>query len=332
MTLTAHASLGRRAFVSGIGALVIVPRLASAQASRAPVRIGVLAGGGAVFDEGFAPFRERLRELGYVEGQSVTLIVRNAQGRADRYADLAKEVVGLAPSVIVVQGNGALAALQKVTRTIPIVMAVIGDPVGAGFVASLARPGGNITGLSNMGEGIAAKWLELVRDVAPKATRIGILRDPKNAAHTNMVSEVQRASRAAGLTAVMLDASNTAEFETVLGVTRPDADAVVVLPQPPASANARLIIDAMARHGLPAVYLNRAYPAAGGLMSYGPSLAGMWRGAADFVDKILKGAKPADLPVDQPTRFELIVNVKTARALGLTIPQSMLIRADRLIR
>ena len=322
----------RRTFITTLAAVLAAPFFADAQQARNVPRVPILAGGGAGFSAGFEPFRQRLRELGYVEDQTIVLVVRNAEGRADRYAELANDVVRLRPDVIVVQGNAALAALRQVTRTLPIVMANIGDPVGAGFVTSLARPGGNITGLSNMAEGISAKWVELLKEVTPKATRVAVLRDPRNVAHTSMWNEIERAGRAVGVVPVAWDAASANDMDRVIGAARRDVGALIILPQPAASANPRHTISLAAKHRLPTISLTRAFPEAGGLMSYGPSVADLWRRAAEFVDKILKGAKPADLPVDQPTRLELVINLNTAKALGLTIPPSVLLRADHLIK
>ena len=324
--------LSRRAVVTALGALLVAPLRAQAQPARKPAKVAVLAGGGPGFDDGFGAFRERLRDFGYIEAQSVVFLVRNAQGRDDRYAEVAREVVAFGPDVIVVQGNAALVALQKATREIPIVMASIGDPVGAGFVASLARPGGNITGLSNMSEGVAPKWLELVKEVTPKAARIGVLRDPRNAAHASMLAEIQRAARTIGVAPQVLDGSSANEIESVVAAAHRDIAAIIFLPQPAVGVNPGVIVGLVAKYKLPAVYFNRSFADAGGLLSYGPSFSDLWRGAAEFVDKILKGARPADLPVVQPTRFELAVNLKAAHALGLTVPPAMLLRADHVIK
>jgi putative ABC transport system substrate-binding protein len=234
--------------------------------------------------------------------------------------------------VIVVQGNAALVALKQATQTISIVMANIGDPVGSGFVASLPRPGGNITGLSNMVEGISTKWVELLKEVAPKATRLAVLWDPRNVAHTNMWREIQGAGRAVRVTPLAWEVRGPDEIErafSAMGAER--IGALIILPHPVAGANLRQIVGLATKHRLPAIYPFREFAEAGCLMSYGPNTADLWRRAAVYVDKILKGAKPADLPVEQPTRFDLVVNLKTAKALGLTIPQTVLIRATEVI-
>jgi len=313
-------------------AVSALPFAAEAQPAQKRVRVGVLAGGGSGFHTGFEPFRQRMRELGYVQGENLALEVRNAEGRAERYAALAAELVGLAPEVIVVQGNVALAALRQATQTIPIVMAMIGDPVGAGFITSLARPGGNITGLSNQAEGISPKWVELLKEVAPASARLGVLWDPNNVAHAKMWGAIQEAGRAASVSVVARDGRGPDPIaQAFSAMAAEQIGALIILPDPAFSAKLRHIAELAARHKLPAIYAFRGFPLAGGLISYGPSVADNWRRAAVYVDKIVKGAKPAELPVGQPLEFELVVNLKTARALGLTLPSSILLRADRVI-
>jgi len=313
-------------------ALCTLSFAAQAQPASKAVRVGVLAGGGSGFQAGYEPFRQRLGELGYVEGQNLALEVRNAEGRAERYAALSAELVRLEPDVIVVQGNAALAALRQATQTIPTVMAMIGDPVGAGFIASLARPGGNITGLSNQAEGISPKWVELLKEVAPATTRLGVLWDPNNVAHAKMWEAIREAGRAVSVSAVARDVRGPDPISQAFSaMAAEEIGALIVLPDPAFSARLRQIADLAAKHGFPALYAFREFPLAGGLISYGPSVADNWRRAAEYVDKIVKGAKPAELPVGQPLNFELVVNLKTARALGLTIPPSILLRADQVI-
>jgi len=308
--------------------------LPAVEAQQAPkvAQVGVLAGGGSLFQTGFESFRQRLRELGYVEDQTIALLVRNAEGRAERYRELAAELVQLRVDVIVAQGNPALVALKQATPTIPIVMAQVGDPVGSGFVASLARPGGNITGLSNMAEGVSHKWVELLKEVSPKATRLAILWDPRIAAHGTMWREIQVAGQALSVTPLAWEARGPDEIQRAFSAMDTERiGALIILPHPVAGQNRRLIVELAAKHRLPAIYPFREFAEAGCLMSYGPNNADLYRRAANYVDKILKGAKPADLPVEQPTKFELIINRKTAKALGLTIPQSLLARADEII-
>jgi len=313
-------------------AACMVPLIARAQPAQNVVRIGVLAGGGSGFQTGFEPFRQRLRGLGYVEGGNLKLEVRNAKGRADRYPALATELVRLKVDVIVVQGNAALVALRRETQTVPIVMAMIGDPVGAGFVKSLARPGGNITGLSNQAEGVSGKWVQLLKEAAPGTTRVGVLWDSKNAAHAKMWGAIQEAGRALGVDPVARDVRGPdAIANTFSAFVNDKVGAVIILPDPAFGANLRQIAALAAEHRLPAIYGFREFPLAGGLMSYGPSIADNWRRAAEYADKIVRGMKPADLPVGQPLEFELMINRKTATALNLTIPRSILLRANQVI-
>jgi ABC-type uncharacterized transport system substrate-binding protein len=305
---------------------------ARAQQAAKVARVGVLAGGGSLFQAGFESFRARLRELGYVENQTVVLLVRSAEGRAERYRELAAELVQLRVDVIVAQGNPALVALKQTTPTTPIVMAQVGDPVGSGFVASLARPGGNVTGLSNMAEGVSHKWVELLKEVSPRATRLAVLWDSRITAHLGMWREIQVAAQALGMTAQTWEARGPDEIERAFPAMGPEKiGGVIILPHPVAGQNRRLIVELAAKHRLPAIYPFREFAEAGCLMSYGASNTDLYRRAADYVDKILKGARPADLPVEQPTKFELIINRKTAKALGLTIPQSLWARADEVI-
>ena len=312
---------------------LLAPLAIDAQQTRNVARVGILGGGGSLFQAGLESFRQRMRELGYIEDQTIALFVRTAESRAERYPELATELVQLRMNVIVVQGNPALAALKPVTSTIPIVMAQIGDPVGSGFVASLARPAGNITGLSNMAEGVSRKWIELLKEVSPKVSRIGVLWDPRIAAHTRMWAEIEAASGAFRVTPLAWEVRGPDDIERAFSAMRTErVDAVVILPYPVAGQNRRLIVDLAATHRLPAIYPFREFVEAGCLMSYGANNADLYRRAANYVDKILKGAKPADLPVEQPTQFELVINLKTAKALGLMIPQSLLVRADEILQ
>ena len=297
------------------------------------VRIGVLAGGGSGFRLGFEPFRQRLRELGYVDGENLILEVRNAEGRAERYAAYASELVRLKVDMIVVQGNAALVALRQETQSIPIVMTMIGDPVAAGFVASLARPGGNITGLSNMAEDISAKWVELLRQASPVADRIGVLWDQKNAAHMKMWKAIQSAGETLGVAMVAKDARGPDAIADAFATMAAErVAAVIILPDPAFGANLGQIAKLAASHHMASISFFPEFPAAGGLMSYGPSFVHNWVRAADYVDKIAKGAKPADLPVGQPLKFELIVNRRTEKALGLVMPSTVLMRADEILQ
>ncbi len=328
--------MGVRAVFLAFASMLAVsapPVAAQAPAGSKVVRIGVLAGGGSAFRIGFEPFRQRLRELGYVDGENLVLEVRNAEGRAERYPAFAAELVRLKVDLIVVQGNAALVALRQETQTLPIVMTMIGDPVAAGFVASLARPGGNITGLSNMAEDISAKWVELLRQASPAAARMGVLWDQTNAAHMKMWRAIQSAGEALGVSTVAKDARGPDAIAGAFAAMAADkVDAVIILPDPAFGANLGQIASLAARHRMPSISVFPEFPLAGGLMSYGPSFAHNWIRAADYVDKIVKGAKPADLPVGQPLKFELIVNRKTEKALGLVMPPAVLLRADEILQ
>jgi len=327
-------SLVRPALAIVIALVVCTSPVAAQSPSAAKIaRIGVLAGGGSGFQTGFEPFRQRLRELGYVEGHDLALVVRNAEGRPERYPAFAAELVRLEVDVIVVQGNAALVALRQATQTLPIVMAMIGDPVGAGFVASLAKPGGNITGLSNMAEGVSGKWVQLLKEAAPGTTRMGVLWDSNNAAHAIMLTAIQEAGRALGVNPVVRDVRGPdAIARAFSAMVAEEVGAVIVLPDPAFGANLRQIAGLAARHRLPAIYAFREFPLAGGLMSYGPSIADNWRRAAEYADKVIRGARPADLSVGQPREFELVINRKTEAALELTLPPSLLLRADEILQ
>jgi putative ABC transport system substrate-binding protein len=279
-------------------------------------------------------FRQALRELGWVEGQNIVIDYRFAEGRFDRLPDLAAELVRLKVDIIVAQPTPAAAAAKNATETIPIVMISVGDPVGLGLIASLARPGGNVTGSSySVGLEIAGKGLELLKETVPKVRRVAILSNPANPGHPLAIREVNVAARSLGVQLQLLEARDPNEFDGAfaamaterVGVLLVVADSMFLL-------HRTRLADLAARSRLPAAYGNREIVEAGGLMSYGPSVRDLFRRSATFVDKILKGAKPGDLPVEQPTKFELVINLKTAKVLGLTIPPSLLQRADEVIQ
>jgi len=277
-------------------------------------------------------FRQGLRELGYVEGRTIALEVRSAEGKRERLPALAAELVRLEVDVIVTATVPGIRAVQQATKTIPIVMAVVVDPVATGFVASLARPGGNITGLSMMAPELAGKWLELLKEAVPRVSRVAVLRNPTNPGAALSLSETEVAARALGVRLQLLEVRTPEELDGAFGAAARDrAGALIVLPDPMFHTHRTRIADLAAKSRLPAIYYARDYVEAGGFMAYGANIADMYRRAAYFVDRILKGARPADLPVEQPTKFELVINLKTAKALGLTIPQSILIRADHVI-
>ncbi|HEV2056810.1 MAG TPA: ABC transporter substrate-binding protein [Methylomirabilota bacterium] len=280
-------------------------------------------------------FRQGLRELGWVEGQNIVIDYRYAEGRFDRLPDLAAELVRLKVDIIVAQPLPAAAAAKNATETIPIVMISGGaDPVGLGLIATLARPGGNVTGSSySAGQEIGGKQLELLKKTVPKVRRVAILSNPANPGHPPMVGELNVAARSLGVQLQLLEVRGPNEFDGAFAAMATErAGALLVLSDGMFNLHRTRLADLAARSRLPAAYGVREFVDAGGLMSYGPSLRDLYRRSAAYVDKILKGAKPADLPVEQPTKFELVINLKTAKALGLTIPPSLLQRADELIQ
>jgi putative ABC transport system substrate-binding protein len=280
----------------------------------------------------FAGFREGLRELGYVEGQNIKLEARWAEGNYDRLPGLAADLVRLKVNVIVTYGTPASQAARGATGTIPIVMAAIIDPVANGLVTSLARPGGNLTGQSMMSPDLAEKQLEILKEVVPKISRAAVLHNPANPGNAPEVRHAQDAARALGVRLQLLGARGPSEIDSAFAaMTTEQAGAVIVLVDVVLQNNRARITDLAARHRLPAVYGLSEYAQAGGLLAYGPNRLDMFRRAATYVDRILKGAKPGDLPIEQPTKFELVINLKTAKALGLAIPQTLLLRADQVI-
>ena len=277
-------------------------------------------------------FRQGLRELGYTEGQNIAIESRFAEGKWDQLPGLAAELVRVKVDVIVTYTTPATQAAKQATGTIPIVVATVIDPVGAGLVASLARPGGNITGLSQMVPDLVGKQLEVLKEVAPKISRVALLSNPANPAHALAIRDVKVAARSFGVQLQLLEARGPGEIESAFAaMTTERAGAVIILVDSMLIDHRTRIADLAARRRLPTVSATIDTAEAGGLMAYGPSVRDMFRRAAAYVDKILKGAKPADLPIEQPTKFELVINLRTARALGLTIPQSVLLRADQVI-
>jgi putative tryptophan/tyrosine transport system substrate-binding protein len=278
-------------------------------------------------------FRQGLRELGYVEGKNIVIEWRWAEGKGERLPALAAELVRLEVEIIVTGGSTSTGAAKEVTTTIPIVAAQVNDPVGTGVVASLARPGGNITGLSTLVPEISGKRLEMLKEVMPKLSRMVIFGDSTAPGNAQSLRETEVAARAFKVQLKYLDIVGPKHIETAFReAAKERADAVLVLAAPVLISQRRHITELTAKHRLPAIYPQKEYVEDGGLMSYGVSIVDLYRRAATYVDKILKGAKPADLPVEQPTKFEFIINLKAAKQIGLTIPQSVLYRADRVIR
>jgi len=312
--------------------LALCPSAEAQQPEKVP-RIGYL--GGVSLSANTArheAFRQGLRELHYLEGKNIVIDWRSADGKLERLPALAAEMVRLKLDVIVTSGASATRAVKEATNTIPIVMTNDPDPVGDGIIASLARPGGNITGLSTLAPELNGKRLEVLREVVPKLSRVAILRVSTNLAG-GQVRELELAAKAFGVKLQYLDVLDSKNIETTFrAVSKGRADGVLVLASGIISAQRAQIADLAVKNRLPVIYHEPRYVEAGGLMSYGVSLLDLDRRAATYVDKILKGAKPADLPVEQPTKFELIINLKAAKEIGLTIPPNVLVRADRVIR
>ncbi len=315
-----------------LGLLAVGPTAEAQPASKVP-RIGFLGSGSpASGARVIEAFRQGLRELGYVEGQKIAIEWRFAGGRYERFPELASELVGLKVDVIVAAPAAAVAAKEAI-RTIPLVVVVASDPVGSGLVASLSRPGGNVTGLSLLSTELTAKQLQLLKEALPRVSRVAILRNPATQHHLAAVEEAKRAARLLGLQLQVVEARNPQDFDRAFSmITRERAGALLVPADGMFFLHRARLAELAARSRLPSMGGIREYTEAGGLMAYAANLSEAYRSAAVYVDKILKGAKPGDLPVEQPTKFELVINLKTAKALGLTIPRSLLLRADEIIQ
>ena len=278
-------------------------------------------------------FRQGLRDLGYIEGKNIAIESRTAANRADRLSVLAGELVDLKVDVIVAAGSQAVHAAQRTTKSIPIVMTSSSDPVGTGFVASLAHPGGNITGLSLVGPDLSTKRLEMLKEVILGVSRVAVFWNPDDPAAKISLRETQDAAKAEAMHLQILEIREASDFQSAFrAANKGRARALILLPAPIVATQAKQIAELALKNNLPAISPVSEFPNAGGLMSYGANLADLYRRAATYVDKILKGVKPIDLPVEQPTKFELVLNLKTAKQIGLTIPPNMLARADRVIR
>ena len=324
----------RRDFIIFLaGAMAAWPLAARAQQKAMPV-IGVLNTGSPGPPSPFmAAFRQGLSEAGYVEGQNLAIEYRWAEGHYDRLPALAADLVGRKVDLIMASTPPSALAAKSATSTIPIVFRHGGDPVGDGLVASLARPGGNLTGVSQLGdEGMTAKRLELLSELVPRAEVIALLVNPNNSVAERVTQEVQQAARAKGLQLHLLKASSESEIDTAFAsLVQLHAGALVVGADPFLSGRREQLVALASRRAVPSIYAWREFAASGGLISYGPSLTSAFRLVGHYAGKVLKGAKPADLPVQQPTTLELVINLKTAQALGLTIPPSLLQRADQVI-
>jgi putative ABC transport system substrate-binding protein len=314
--------------------LLTLAVIAEAQQPKKIPRIGFLgASSPSAISARIEAFRQGLRELGYVEGKNIVIEYRYAEGKLDRLSTLAAELVRLGVDVIVLAGPASIRPAKEATSTIPIVMANDADPVGSGVVASLARPGGNITGLSNLAPEISGKRLELLKEIVPRLSRLAILGTSTTSGTAQVLKEMEPAAGVFKVQLQYLDVLSPKDIETVFREARKGrADAVLVLQGGVFNSHRKQIVDLAVRSRLPAIYHAREWVEDGGLMSYGVSVTDLYRRAATFVDKILKGAKPADLPVEQPTKFEFIINLKAAKQIGLTIPPNVLARADKVIK
>jgi ABC-type uncharacterized transport system substrate-binding protein len=325
----------RRQFTTLLGgAAAAWPLAARAQGERVR-RIGVLMSVAADGPEGqarLAAFTNRLQQLGWIDGRNVRVDQRWGAGDAERTRQYGAELVALGPDVILASGDHSVVALQRATGTVPIVFALVSDPVGTGYVESLARPGGNITGFTLFEYSTSGKYLELLKELAPGVKRAAVIREPGTATGTGQFAAIQAVALALGVELSPIGVSDAGEIERALAAfARAPNGGLVVTGSAPAAVHSNLIVTLAARHKLPAVYFGRFVVTAGGLISYGPDFIDEHRRAANYVDRILKGEKPADLPVQAPTKYELVINLKTAKALGLELPASVLARADEVI-
>ena len=326
----------RREFIMLVGgALVAWPLAARAQQPERMRRIGVLVGGRVtdpVSKSQSAALLQGLQQLGWTDGRNIRIDYRWGDGNADDIRKYSAELSSLAPDVMLVAGTAAVGPLLQAAPTVPVVFVNLPDPVGAGYVKSLARPGGNVTGFTNFEYGLSVKWLELLKEVAPSVTRVAVLRDPALTAGTAQFAAIQAVAPSLGVEVSPIDVRNAAEIEhAVAAFARSSNGGLIATQSASALVHRGLILTLAARHKLPAVFVNRFWVADGGLMSYGVNVANEFRRAAGYVDRILKGEKPADLPVQAPTGYELLINLKTAKALGLEVPASLLARADEVI-
>jgi ABC-type uncharacterized transport system substrate-binding protein len=330
--------VNRRAFVTGLGAVLAAPLAVEAQPAATVARIGYLSpSGNRAFPEVTEAFRQGLRDLGYVEGRNIAIEYRSAEGKPERLRHLAAELVALKVDVIVTAaGTRAALVAKRATSTIPIVFIAAGDPVASGLVTSLARPGGNVTGVSLLFTELVGKCLEQLKQAVPGVGSGAVLWQPGEAPERSekaILKEADAAARALGVHAHFLETRSPSNIDRAFSeVTRARVGAVAVLSTPMFARERGRLVELAARHRLPTVFSFSGYVEAGGLMSYGPDLPDVSRRGATYVDKILKGAQPRDLPIEQPTKFELVINLKTAKALGLTIPPTLLLRADQVIK
>jgi putative ABC transport system substrate-binding protein len=325
----------RREFIAGLGGVAASPLLVRAQTTGRMPRVGVLlplAENDPVEIARREGLRQSLERLGWVDGRNVRIDYRFA-GTPDGFTPLAKELVASQPDVIFVNSSGFVTAVHRETRTIPIVFVNVSDPIGAGFVTSLARPGGNLTGLLLFEAGVTGKWLSMLKEMAPRVTRVAVMANPKTTLYDYFLRSAEAAAPSLGIEVVPSRVESAADIERAIeSIARASDGGLAVVPDSTMARNRNLIADLAARHRLPAVYPERFYATAGGLMSYGVAdLVEPFRQAASYIDRILKGEKPADLPVQAPTKYSTVLNLKTAKALGLTVPPGLLVAADELI-
>jgi putative tryptophan/tyrosine transport system substrate-binding protein len=328
--------IGRRKFLATLGgAAAAWPLAARGQQPDRMRRIGVLMNLAADDPEGqarLAAFLQGLQEAGWAVGRNAQIDIRWSAGDADNSRHYAAELVALAPDVILASASAAMGSLQQATRTVPIVFVSIVDPVGAGFAESLARPGGNATGFMSYEYSLSGKWLELLKEIAPSVTRAAVLRDPAVGSGTGQYAIIQAVAQSLGVELRPMDVRDPGEIErAIVAFAQVPNGGLIVVGAPSAGVHRNLIVTLAARHQLPTVYPFSYFVRSGGLIAYGPDQVPPYRRAAGYVDRILKGAKPADLPVQAPTKYELVINLKTAKALGLEIPQTVLARADEVI-
>jgi putative ABC transport system substrate-binding protein len=326
----------RRDFIAlACGASLAWPLAARAQQPEPMRRVGMLMNMAADNPEGqaaVAAFKEVLQKMGWNDGRNVRIDIRWSENDVDRDRKYAAELVALAPDVILGSGTLSVTALQHVTRTLPIVFTQVSDPVGAGVVDNLARPGGNTTGFMNFEYSLSGKWLELLKQIAPSVTRAAVIRDPANPAGIGQFGALQAAAQSRGIEVSPISVRDAAEIERAIATFARTANGgLIVTPSGSQSVHHDLIIALAARYKLPAVYADSYAASGGGLISYGPERVDQFRSAAGYVDRILKGEKPSDLPVQAPTKYEMVINLKTAKALGLAVPQSLLATADQVI-
>jgi len=315
-------------------ATALLATVARAQQTKKASRIGFFSYGSVEIEQSsLAAFRQKLRELGYLEGQNIVIEQRYAIGRSEKLPELLAELMALKVDLLVVAGDPAVHAAKKATNTIPIVMVASPDPVGTGLIASLAHPGGNVTGLSDFHGGVITKRLELLKEVVPSASRFAVLLNPVNPSNPLQLKDIQAAAPAFRVTLLPLEIKGPDDMDhTFTTIEKERPGALLVIGDRLFATHQKRIFEFVMKSRLPAIYSQSVYVDGGGLMSYGTSFADQYRRAATYVDKILKGAKPTDLPVEQPTKFEFAINLKTAKQIGLTIPRSVLARADRVIK